>query len=388
MKSLKNKTKKREIPKFPKKLPGSFWGVTTFYNSNKCKKKIKNYHKFRESSKNQGLNLICIELAFGNSKFELKKGDAEILLQLKTKNILWQKERLINIGLKYLPKDCDKFAWIDSDIIFKNNNWINETCKLLESYIIVQPFSQVILLPRKLFEINPTKNFSEYKKKFEKISIAYAIKNLNKKKEDPSVFSVYHTGLAWASRREIYDKNRFYDKFIVGGADQFMSYSFYNNKPYSDKDFLYNQKIIKDYNKWANNIYKYVKGSVYCTKGSILHLWHGRIKNRFYRLREGILKKYNFDPNKDIKLDKDNCWIWATHKPKLHKSIKRYFWMRNEEGSIFLDSLLLFYREYLKLLKIWHRMLGKIGIFLKKYNLALYFKLKKLEKKIIKKKFY
>ncbi len=125
-------------PQIPKKLAGTFWGVSVFLNPAGYKNKIKNYRLFRQSSKKQGLNLLTVELAFGKAPFELKKEDAEILIQLKTDQILWQKERLLNIGIKNLPSDCDKFAWIDADIFFLNDKWIEQTCDLLEKYAIVQ----------------------------------------------------------------------------------------------------------------------------------------------------------------------------------------------------------------------------------------------------------
>ena len=129
-------------------LPGSFWGMTTFFNPTGCKNKLENYKKFRESSKKQGLNLLTVELAFNGQPFELAKDDAEMLVQVRSNSIMWQKERLLNIGLKHLPEDCDKVAWIDCDLIFKNDNWVKEASNLLEKYAAVQLFSFLVSLPK------------------------------------------------------------------------------------------------------------------------------------------------------------------------------------------------------------------------------------------------
>ena len=43
--------KEIEITQFPEKLPGSFWGITTFYNPQRYKNKIENYRKFRAAGK-------------------------------------------------------------------------------------------------------------------------------------------------------------------------------------------------------------------------------------------------------------------------------------------------------------------------------------------------
>ena len=122
-----------EAIELPEKLPGSFWGLTTFFNPNNYKNKISNYGLFRESAKRQGLKLVTVECAFKNSPFQLTAEDADILIQVRSNSVLWQKESLLNIALSKLPSDCDKISWIDNDIIFLNDNWVSETSKLLEA---------------------------------------------------------------------------------------------------------------------------------------------------------------------------------------------------------------------------------------------------------------
>ena len=61
----------------------------------------------------QGLQLLCVELVFGDattSPFQLNASDCEILIQRRTGagNTLWQKERLLNIALENLPNSVDK----------------------------------------------------------------------------------------------------------------------------------------------------------------------------------------------------------------------------------------------------------------------------------------
>ena len=151
------------IPELPQNLPGTFWGLTTFYNPAGYGNKKENYIRFRETSKNQGLNLLAVELVFGNAGFELNEHDADILIQLRVANncVLWQKEALLNVGLKNLPKDCDKIAWIDCDILFKNDHWIEDTCDLLEKYVVVQPFSHATRLWPEQWNIDDCRELSD-----------------------------------------------------------------------------------------------------------------------------------------------------------------------------------------------------------------------------------
>ncbi|MBM3247534.1 hypothetical protein FJZ17_03290, partial [Candidatus Pacearchaeota archaeon] len=77
------KNKLNRIPKYPKKLNGEFWGITAFFNPARYENKYENYKSFRACSKLQGLKLITVELVFDNQPFELKKSDAEILIQIR-----------------------------------------------------------------------------------------------------------------------------------------------------------------------------------------------------------------------------------------------------------------------------------------------------------------
>ncbi|MCM8781471.1 MAG: hypothetical protein NC828_00195 [Candidatus Omnitrophica bacterium] len=321
----------KKIPEFPQKLPGTFWGITVFFNPYRYKNKLSNYRIFREANKKQGLNLLTVELAFGNAPFELSQNDSDILIQLRTETILWHRERLINIGLESLPCDCDKVVWLDNDIIFKNDNWINETSRLLERYVVIQPFSYIARLQKGVYDINPNRPPAWYDSSYNTPAIAYRY-------AENIATDCYVSGGTWANRIDLYKGIGLYDRLVVGGADFFMACAFYN-KPLPEA-FIYPDKLLASYERWKKEMFKRVQGSVYYTKGLIVHLWHGDMRNRLYRWRNTeILKKYDFDPDTDIKLDKNGCWVWASDKPQLHTAVKRYFYLRNEEDSWYKDLI-------------------------------------------------
>ena len=62
----------------------------------------------------QGLQMLCVELVFGDSTFQLLDAssdapDCEIMVQRRTsENTLWQKEQLLNIALDNLPASVTK----------------------------------------------------------------------------------------------------------------------------------------------------------------------------------------------------------------------------------------------------------------------------------------
>ncbi|MFT4326222.1 MAG: hypothetical protein ACMXYK_01850, partial [Candidatus Woesearchaeota archaeon] len=366
--------KQENIPQFPKKLSGTFYAITTFYNPFNEDIKYQNYNIFRKKLQKQHIKLIAIELSFNNNPFELKKNDADIVMQIKgnDKNILWQKEALLNIGLNNLPKDCDKVAWLDCDIIFKNNNWVKETSKLLETYVLVQPFDTVIRLKKNKInmsnqEISKTKLGlgNGYKSK----SVAWTVHTYGRVARMIKPKEAGHTGFAWAARRECLEEIKFYDRNIIYTSDTLMADAFYG-LPYSNYVGT-SQKGFNDYKIWAKKAFKHVNKSVFFTQGTILHLWHGEVYRRKI-IGRNFLSKYNFDPKRDIKKNAKGIWEWSNPEKKtLQKKVLSYF--NNYENAPI--------RRYI--LNIWATLvyyqrdnffeyIGKIGEFIKNHNKSLH----------------
>ena len=84
----------------------SLWAITCYFNSVGYRRRLENYHTFRQHLK---VPLVTVELSFDN-KFQLASGDADILVQVRSTAVLWQKERLLNLALKSLPSECEKVA--------------------------------------------------------------------------------------------------------------------------------------------------------------------------------------------------------------------------------------------------------------------------------------
>jgi hypothetical protein len=121
----------------------ALWGITCYFNPAGYRRRLANYRVFRERL---GVPLVAIELAYG-PHFELNHNDAEILVQLRGRDILWQKERLLNVALQKLPSSCRKVVWLDCDVVFEANDWAERTSLLLDRFMLVQPFSHLHLMP-------------------------------------------------------------------------------------------------------------------------------------------------------------------------------------------------------------------------------------------------
>src|SRR5262245_19902909 len=68
----------------------NLWAITCYFNPIGYQRRLENYHTFRQ---NLAVPLVTVELAF-NGAFQLHSGDADILVQLRGGDVLWQKERL------------------------------------------------------------------------------------------------------------------------------------------------------------------------------------------------------------------------------------------------------------------------------------------------------
>jgi hypothetical protein len=239
---------------------------------------------------------------------------------------MWQKERLLNIALKALPSDCDKLVWLDADIIFHNDNWIGESCSLLEEYRVVQPFEYVVKLP-KVVSASEKSHLWGNAKAGRISGKAYKMSRA----ETASDNRVYgHPGMVWAARRNWLEKVGFYDKMVLGSGDYLMSSALYHDRVPLSRHFP--GELIDDARRWNRKVYDLVRASVYYTPGTIYHLWHGDRSLRLLDCRMHVLDKHKFG-TEDICLNADECWEWATPKPKLHRWTEEYFRRRNEEGG-------------------------------------------------------
>jgi len=325
-------TRKHRTNTFSTTLPGCIWGITTFFNPCGYTAIMANYHVFRKSLQKQGLPLITVELAFGNDPFFFHKEDADILIQRRGGDVLWQKERLLNIALEYLPDNCDKVVWLDSDVLFENGDWVEQTSKNLEQYMVVQPFSAIIRLPHGVTRCDWQTCHRGTGEKELFHSFGYSMVHYGK-----IAARFFHsrgmTGGAMAMRRSLLHKYKFYDADITGAGDLIMAQAFCGNTTYERLAMMsVAQKMHVQ--QWAQDITEGTQCSVHYTQGIAYHLWHGEKKNRRYTQRHVATKSANFDPEKDIIIDAiSGAWCWNSTKPALHNASIQYFAKRKEDGE-------------------------------------------------------
>lgn len=317
-------------PERPARLGGELWGVTTYFNPARWRTKLENYRHFRRGLQRQGLPLLAVELAFPGQPFALDDGDAEHLIQLRAGDVLWQKERLLNLGIEALPERCDKVVWLDADVLFAEPRWVARTAALLERYVVVQPFSLSVRL-RHGERWCDTDGLPLGNAEHQVLhSIAYGV--MAKGPECLDRYLVHgHSGYAWAGRRSVLARHGLYDANILGNADLNIAHAMFGGPDLLRVGRL-SDKARSHLDRWAEAFGAEVAGSVAHLDGTLFHLWHGDHRDRRYGERLRVLIDNDFDPEVDLAIDPaSGAWRWASDKPALHQWCRDYFRVRRED---------------------------------------------------------
>lgn len=314
----------------------SLWAITTFFNPAGFQTKPRNLNLFSKRLKEQGVKLLVMELSFADQQTPIPSDCADIVVRLSSDSVLWQKERLLNLALRYLPPDCDKVVWLDADILFENNLWAQQAALLLDRYKIVQPYQMAAWLTEGGEYRWQTEAL--YRTKLRSLpGVAYAVCKVGKQAENMIARpDLLHPGFAWAARRDLLETHGFYDKFVLGGGDFVMMLAMYSGAAALANPSVSSSlspKQLEDMTSWMNSFYETVAGNVGYVDGTVFHLWHGNLSDRKYVERYGILRDFGFDPTTDIDLDGHECWRWSSEKPELHRQVTAYFSGRKEDGA-------------------------------------------------------
>ncbi|MBI1374624.1 MAG: hypothetical protein GC159_18045 [Phycisphaera sp.] len=305
------------------------WAITSYYNPIGFDSRLRNYRLFRERL---ALPLITVELSY-DGVFRLADDDAEMLIRIGGRDVLWQKERLLNIALRSLPDDCDKVAWIDCDILFADDGWVDAAAEALDRHAVIQPFSTMRELPRGATpeSTEPSAMLSEM--------TALAARLMREPMDDvlrrPAKPLRRHStawGFAWAARRDVIEPHGLYDACIVGGGDRAMICGAMGAFEHAVEPLQMNERWAEHYRAWAEPFYASVGGNVGCCDATAYHLWHGDFDNRRYRDRHEQLARFDFDPATDLTPAPSGCWAWRGNKPALHEWVRAYFEQRREDG--------------------------------------------------------
>jgi hypothetical protein len=120
-----------------------FWAITCYFNPMHWRRRLANYRLFRQ---HLHIPLVAVELGY-DGQFELQAGDADILIQIPGRDVMWQKERLMSVALAAVPPTIEKIACLDSDVILQRADVWRQASRILERNAIAQLYSHALYLP-------------------------------------------------------------------------------------------------------------------------------------------------------------------------------------------------------------------------------------------------
>ena len=216
-----------------------------------------------------GVKLFTVEAAFGNSSFLHTQADNPMHLQVRTDQVIFHKERMVNLGyeqLKHVQPDCRNVGWFDADITFLDPDWAGKAAHALSAYRVIQPFGEAINLNAG----------DEYMWNCPSSLRAYLDKRGYHQIPPLPVIQTFagHPGLAWMARRETLDAlGGLYDR-CVSSADTVMANAF-KGDVFAFVPCPPSEGMRRYMAAWQAKANAAVQGHVGFIHGALAHHWHG-----------------------------------------------------------------------------------------------------------------
>ena len=295
-------------------LDGDLAVVTSYFNPCGYRLRREHYDRFAENLDRQGVPLFTVELTIRDRPAVLRQYPNVRILG--SDQVLWHKERLLNLLIRSLPSRFDKVAWIDADVLLQDPDWPAQVREVLRRVPITQLFSELLLLDRLGHPFSKRQG------------VASAAK-----RGHPGFHNLghFHPGMAWAARRELIDCHGLLDNHVLGGADSVMVCAMFG---WWDHPLIraYHPSLQQAMLRWGESFYCDVRGRVEALPIRLTHLWHGDRAERKYVERIGWLARANFDPIADLDTDFQGLWRWRRPESWIARRCEAYFKERREDG--------------------------------------------------------
>jgi hypothetical protein len=273
----------------------------------------KNYERFANAIQ---APLFMVELSYDG---EFIVDGATRITGTRDSQLLWQKERLLNIAEESVPAEFDAIAWVDADVLLRNDDWPAQTLDMLSRCHVGQVWSHSEELKGdNAYAIRP--------------SCCYAY---SAGADDFFDLGRYHPGFAWAMRRSTWTAlGGLMVTNVVGNGDTHMCRGWFNQGLWTDR--LVSQDWMASNDTWRDKAHATTQSRVGCVSGTVTHLWHGDRTNRKYVDRLSYLGNSEYDPNTDLEL-KNGLLSWTKFaritKPEMIRKVARYFEERQTDPS-------------------------------------------------------
>lgn len=277
------------------------------------------------------VHLTMVEAAFGDRPHEIETDGSFDKIDVRVNSHSWIKESLLDLGYRHIVskhQHAKYFAWIDADVFFNDPNWAMETLHQLQTFEVVQPWSDAL-------DLGPHGNIIRHFKSF---GLQHQ-KRSPKQKHPAQVYYEYaHSGFAWAATRRFMEtmfgaggtNGPLMDWCILGSADHHMAFAMIGETKDTIHKMMHPSFFRKCY-EWQDKALRVTKGEVGFTPGFIQHRFHGPKNRRYYRERWQILVDHKYDPDKMITHDEQGIATLVGNN-RLEHAIYQYNLSRFEDS--------------------------------------------------------
>lgn len=329
----------------------NFWVITPHFNSVQHKTRVRNYERFSRMCKAAGVNLLTIEVAFGDRPFEVTEKGNPNHVQLRSYEEFWLKENILRVGVNYLmqwkPEMLSNdgiIAWVDSDCApdCEPRDWFEMTKLSLDHYKIVQMFEWLVDLgPEYQWTNGPHRGFmasyEEYGRQIPKLKDEHG----NELPPEYGHAPMGGSGLAWACNVSTYSElGGFLEVCPLGSSDWYMALGLLGlaDNGYADIKELrgYGKQILR----WQKRAQRYVKRDVGFVRMTCKHYFHGVKEHRFYGSRDQILRHFKFNPDTDLKYDAQGLLqleVATKRQIAMRDAFRMYMHSKNEDSIALRD---------------------------------------------------
>lgn len=276
---------------------------------------VRNLHIVLEDLKKASIPFYIIELLYKNQESCICNPTKIV----RSNSVVFSKENLWNIIEKEIPEKYSKIIFLDTDIRFNNENWVDLASECLDEHKLIQPMEFIY---REQSNFNIKSNLYFIKQSDLRQSSAKAIN----KKEKLENFRYYYPGFSICIDRNFYHEIGGITEHSVTGTGDciFWSCFFKDEENYIDNFYKYstNQEGFIEYYKNIKNIINNKENIVGYVKNTIaVHLYHGPENKRIYN----SLSKYMPDNYKLFKND------YGVIEIQGNKDLTDYWINRNED---------------------------------------------------------
>jgi hypothetical protein len=285
--------------------------ITCHFNPLGWSRPRENYWRFRDGLGRLADRLTTWELSF-DGRFEIPEANH---LHGSDRNVLWQKEAMLNAMVWRLTDDVDAVAWLDADLMWADSSWLDRGVEALNGGLLaVQLFGT-------LTSLNASGGV-------ERVTQSYSKAAGN---------GSFNCGGAWMARVEtLRAMGGLYPFALSGAGDSLAIEGWLGTIDTPLRKWSVPEGAAAAYRKsirdWQRNAFDVVQGAIGCVDIEATHLFHGKRSQRRYPAFAAALATHAYDPNVDVRLTPAGILEWSSDKPALHAAVRDHLLARNEDG--------------------------------------------------------